>query len=554
MPGALMSAVLKNRGYDRAFLDSIEVFSCNRMKDMDEMCSILNDIRNRQERIVVLPDFDMDGISSGTLGFAGLSELKFVTSLYIPDSTGPYGFGKNDIDIILDQYPDTKAILTCDVGSGCHSAISYAKDAGVRVLVTDHHTIPAKPEDADVVVNPMRADDSYEHSDICGAYVLWQVLARYVELYGSVHDVEVIDRLRVFAGIGTVSDTMPMLYENRQLVRDAVAICRSVYSEGDFGYVRSMGTGEIYTRAFQGLYYVLKAYQELGKIQCPDDINETFFGYYMAPMFNSLKRMGVSVEEAFLVFFGGEQEERVANLMAINEQRKLVVDRYMNEIMSQDNPMAPYIYITNVPGGLAGLIAMKLFQLSGEPTLVLRPNGAGYSGSGRSPSWYPFISMLNELGTSRVSAAGHEGAFGFNADSYSDLHDLFIYLNSTVDGLKPEEKAVSYDAVIGADGDVPFEIEEMASYVHDKNVLRPYGVGFEQPVILARVESEFARFDYIGSEKQHLRIMLPGGIKVLCWNQAGEEKNCGDVLQILGDINVSTFKNVTSYQLEGRLI
>ena len=554
MPGSLMTAVLRNRHYDDIFLQSIETVSQNRMKGLDELCESLYEICLNHEHVVILPDFDMDGISSGTLGFAGLSELGFNVSLYIPDSSGSYGFKEKDIDAIIASFPDVKAIITCDVGSGCHSAISYAARLGIRVFVTDHHMIPVVPKDADVVVNPMRSDDDYEHGEICGAHVLWQVLMHYANCYGTVHHREAVERLRVFAGIGTVSDTMPMLYENRQLVRDAVAICRSVYAEGDFSYICSMGTCEIYTRAFQGLFYVVKAYQELGKITCPDDIDETFFGYYMAPMFNSLKRMGISVEEAFLVFFGGEQEERVASLMALNEQRKLVVEQYMDEIRSSSNPHAPYIYVTNVPGGLAGLIAMKLHQESGEPTIVLRKTERGYEGSGRSPSWYPFLSLVGEFGDGRISAAGHEGAFGFFAEDENVLFDLFMYISATANAARPEMKELVYDAIIGDNGDANLDVSEMASYVHDKNVLRPFGPQFETPVIMARFSSEFAVFDYIGNEQQHLRITLPGGIKILCWNQAGMEKECGDVIQVIGDINENTFRQITSYQMEGQIV
>ena len=556
MPGVLMTEVMKNRGYDTEYMRAIETGSAHRMRGMDEMTEKLRGLQVAGAHIIILPDFDMDGIASGTLGFAGLSEMGFRVSLYIPNSKESYGFREADIDKILEQYPDAKAILTCDVGSGCYGAISYAKNEGLDVLVTDHHSVAVVPADAAVVVNPMQSGDEYEHKGICGAFVFWQVINDYAQKYGTIHQKEAIERLRVFAGIGTVSDSMPMLYENRQLVRDAVAICRSVYSEGDFEYVRAMGTGEVYTLAFQGLFYVLKAYQELGKISCPDDINENFFGYYMAPMFNALKRMAVSVEEAFLVFFGDNQEERVANLMALNEQRKVLVEQYLMQIHEAPNVHAPYIYVTDAPGGFAGLLAMRLFQDSGEPTVVVRKTEKGYEGSARSPEWYPFLTAIRDMHHDGVSAAGHEGACGVVIDNDEAMFDLFMYLSGTTAAKRPTETTPAYDAVIGIDGCAPFEVDVMASYVHDKHWFRPFGAQFEQPVILARISTDFALFDHIGSEGQHLRILLPGGIKVLCWNQAGEEERYlkKGVLEVLGDINANVFRSVTSYQMEGQLV
>lgn len=554
MPGVLMTEVMKNRGYDTDYLCSIEEGSVQTMRGMDDMTEKLHALQISGAHIVILPDFDMDGIASGTLGFAGLSEMGFHVSLYIPNSKESYGFREADIDKILQQHPDVKAILTCDVGSGCYAAISYAKRAGIEMLITDHHSVAVVPADASVVVNPMQSGDSYEHKGICGAFVLWQVINAFAQEYGTVHQREAIERLRVFAGIGTVSDSMPMLYENRQLVRDTIAICRSVYSEGDFEYIRTMGAGEIYTRAFQGLFYVLKAYQELGKIDCPDDIDEEFFGYYMAPMFNALKRMSVSVEEAFLVFFGDNQEERVSNLLALNEQRKVLVEQYLMQIQNETNVHAPYIYVTDAPAGFAGLLAMRLMQASGEPTIVVRKTDDGYEGSVRSPEWYPFLTVAREMNDDRVSAAGHEAACGISIADDEAMFDLFMYLTGTTNTMRPVEQAPVYDAVIGIDGCAPFEVDVMSSYVHDKHVYRPFGSQFEKPVILARFSTEFAVYDHIGSERQHLRITLPGGIKILCWNQAGAEDGNDGMLQVLGDINASKFRQVTTYQMEGRIV
>jgi len=556
MIGRLMSAVFESRGYAADFYSQIETVSKNTMKDIDTLCEILHGFKERQERVVVLPDYDMDGICAGTIGFAALSEMGFQVSLYIPDNSRGYGFDASDIQEIMKLYPDTKAILTCDVGSGCYSGIQYADEIGLTVLVTDHHSVVSLPKEACAVVNPMRKDDIYEHPHICGAFVLHQVLMHYAEAYEDMTVCESVARLRVFAGIGSVSDAMPVLHENRQLIRDAVAICRSVYCEGDFSYIRSMGTKDIYTKAFQGLFFVLKAYQELGKITCPDDIDETFFGYYMAPMFNALKRLEEPVRKAFLVFFGNNQEARVAELMALNEKRKLIVEEVLDELSGQMNPHAPYIYIGQVPGGLAGLIAMRLMGESGLPTLVLHKTENGFGGSGRSPSWFPFLSVLSEMKDERLSAAGHEGAFGFEAKSEDALFDLFMYLQSRVSELMPEDMAPEVDAMVGEGCDIPLSLEVMGEYVRDKRHLKPFGVGFESPVLLVRVDMKFAEISYIGREEQHLCVKLPSGVKILAWNQAGEETELirDGILSVIGDINQNIYGEKSTLQVEGRIV
>ena len=498
----LLKLVLERRGLDWSKYLEMSNAEHSDLLDIDKMADELDLIYNNKEKIVVFPDFDMDGDMSGVILHAGLSEMGFNSELFIPSSTQGYGFGPNDIDMLIQRHDGVKAIITCDVGISAFSGVQYAKEKGLKVLVTDHHVPQSGHLAADVAVNPNRVDDTYSNKTICGAYVAWQVLDYYVRHKRDDWKlVQNINHLRVFAGIGTVSDMMTLIYENRQLVNDSVTISRLLlgydYETGRVSinepvvpqFFRNLEVNsDIYKRAFLGLsrLYYSYARQEKPRIVTKRDITSTFYGFYVAPLFNSLKRLGGNMWHAFGVFFDepSQQQKHIDILFETNERRKELVEEYMEtlnqEFVGGHQPLAPYIYTTDAPAGIVGLIATRLINESGLPTLVLSGNDMdGYHGSGRSPQWYAFnshtthynleilagkykmsidevIELLNQADaiedpslsdeenaeirrlkseaekhllvryvrskrSEQYFVAGHEGAFGFGAKNYKHL-------------------------------------------------------------------------------------------------------------------------------------
>src|SRR5699024_305175 len=134
----LIRAMLKNRGYDDDFLSRINTCDHALPSGIPELCARLDFYRKTGGRIVVLADFDTDGLMSGVIGFAGLAELGFSVALYLPSTDG-YGFDASDIEKIKADYSDVKVILNGDVGIAAHEGVQAARDSGIEVLVTEHH-------------------------------------------------------------------------------------------------------------------------------------------------------------------------------------------------------------------------------------------------------------------------------------------------------------------------------------------------------------------------------------------------------------------------------
>lgn len=549
----LIAKTFENRGIEcpEAYMSEINNPEHDSLKDIDVLCTHLHNIYESHKHIVILPDFDTDGIMSGVIGFAGLSELGFRVSLFVPDPADGYGFTPDTIKRLLDEYPDVDAILTCDVGVSCLEGIDYAVTQGVEVLVTDHHiqsTLSADTISANVVVNPMRVDESYEHPQICGAYVLYQCLQRYADCYHTALECEQINRLRVFAGVGTISDSMPILYENRQLVRDAVNICRLFFTGGSDFAVNAVYGCQTYCRAFYGLTKILDMFSDTGVVLSSDDITESFFGYYLAPMLNSVKRLCGDMSKAFGVFFGSDVDNDICYLYDLNRQRKNLVKDKFNEIYDGDQPFAPYIYISDAPSGILGLLAMKIMNKTGLPTVVVSEVGTSYKGSGRSPLWYPFLTTVTNA--QNVYVAGHEHAFGVDITDISELEQLYDFLSNDVSNIIEDNPDIIttepvYDFVIATDGsgDINIDLFLFGEYLGELEWYQPFGVCFSEPVIKLRFRASEGVWSVMGSTKQHLKILLPHGFEVLCFNQASfiNMADAGGMVEVIGHLSANEF-------------
>ena len=556
----LIELMFKNRGYSDEFIIDIENSYYDELKDIDELCVELKEIHDEGKVITQYSDFDTDGICAGDVGFAGLAELGFKVNLYIPDTSKGYGILPEQVDDLLAKYPDTDVILTSDTGITAYEAALRCKARGVRMFITDHHK-QQKSIDAEIVVNPMRLDESYSHPAICGAFVLWQVLARYAELYCNNFQQEQISRLRVFAGIGTVSDTMPVLYENRQLLRDAIDICQYVYGDGKPDAVDAIEGCLLYRRVFKGLYNIFKVYEESGAIKNATNIDEGFFGCTLAPALNSAKRLDKDMAIVFGIFFADNSYECAKQIYEWNIERKTLVAEELKRIDASKQPYAPYAYISTAKAGILGLLAMSLMNRTGVPTFVLIDEGPNcgltnrYHGSGRSPEWYKCDEGLANV----MTVSGHDFAFGCGVANETDLQRVYNILSKEVPPLFEEYGGLEEtpDFVISTDlsGDTGIDIKLFSDFIEEVQHYRPFGKGFPEPNIKLHFNAKDAKWTVL-KNGLHLKIFLPLNFNVLCWNQGHliEQSKSFDSFDVWGKLEISEFNGERSVQFVGKLV
>ena len=553
--------VLERRGINQEYLEQIEIDAHQKLAGIDFLCEKLHDIKESHQKIVVIPDFDMDGIMSGTVGYVGLTALGFSCDLYRP-KTDKYGIFPPDIDNILEQFPDTKAIITCDTGIGCLDASQYAKSLGLSVLITDHHKEEevSSRQVADAVVDPCGIGEAYEHPAICGAFVMWQVIDNYATMYENNETIkEAIRLLRVFAGIGTVSDVMPVLYENRKLIRDAIEISKECLLANETFKKKMTGMPNVVVNSMRGLYTVLSYLKTNNKIADIEKINEETFGFYIAPMFNSIKRMNSNTGIAFDIFTGGERTQNLLKLGDLNDQRKQEVKETFELLQSGKNELAPFIYICEARGGILGLLAMNCMSLSKMPTLVVSQGASGdYHGSGRAPDWFPFFTISQNI--EGLTCKGHEGSFGCEISSDANLESICNAIAKKVEELKPDDELLEMshvDVSLSTQDDLDFEInqDELLRFADDLESIRPFGRGFERPVVMLEFEGANSNARTIGSDASHLKMNV-NNVDILCWGQGDKQEACleSDTVKVIGDVSVNEYRGMRKAQIVGELI
>lgn len=542
----LLERMFENRGYSKDMIISMDEPLGGKLLDIDLFCSVLHQAYLNHDPVVILSDFDMDGIMGGVIGYAGLAELGFSVSLFCPDPSEGYGFSKKTIDRLLSEFSNTKVIVTADTGISELDSISYAKSLGMTVLVTDHH-VQKQVSAADVIVDPSRLDEVYPNPGICGACVLYFCLKEYAALYGTLFQQEQIDRLCLFAGIGTVSDMMPLLHGNRQLVRESLSLFRIVANHGNG--IPIPGT-DVYQRAFYGIR-VLYLLFGTHNISCKD---ESFYGFYLAPMFNSVKRMSGSMEQAFGVFFGQDPYRSAEYLWNLNEERKEALKFYRKDLDQLDQPYKPYVYFSNAPAGVVGLLAGELSRDTGLPCVVLNANTL--TGSGRSPSWYPF---LDQALSENFHVAGHNQAFGLSLQKEDECARFFDFISKDVDVFlsSTDIQTAVPDFVISyyGDGDVGLEPDVLADYLFELENYRPFGNSFPEPFVQLRFPLFRDSILYMGAQKEHAKIVIPGGIQVVLFHQS-ELLNTykdGAKLSVFGHLCWNVFAGIMTLQFMGHI-
>lgn len=606
---SLFSILRRKRGWTDEYLSEINDPHHDELQNVEQMAAALHRIRLSGEQIVVLPDFDMDGITSGVLGYAGLSELGFNAALYIPDYRRGHDITVEAVRELRAQFPDARAIITCDGGINSNEGIAEARALGFMTLVTDHHMELPPGSVADIAVNPVRIGETYEHPGICGAYVLHQVLTAYTTRYQPALSGS-ISKLKLFAGIGTVSDVMPLFFENRKMVRDSISLARLLYlsipaedlvTEYDvekttlLQLLRSQSHHPAFVSAFEGFALMMQAFREhvkpltdadgnpvldrygnpayaKGKLLSMSDLTEEFYAFYLAPAFNAIRRVGGSMHDAFGVFTAPTAAQKFEHAKAIidgNELRKELSATYLERLWEEQQPLAEHgVFFTQAPVGMLGLIANSLMEETGFPAVVVRDPqhpDEPVGGSARSPFWFPIISTMTGHG---FTAVGHENACGVRAGGLAELIRFGEIMRAEAEAIHARmlvsgelEAAQGADLVLGPAGDCDaglVDVEELKDLALSIDGLAPFGHGFPRPEIELVVDLARCASGTLGSDKQHLKIVLPIGMKVLWWNAADKLLDLQElaaspvpgesVIRLRARLGINAFRGIESVQ------
>lgn len=455
------------------------------MKDMEKAAEILLKKIGEGARIRVIGDYDVDGICASYILFTGLTRLGARVDVDIPDRIKD-GYGVNVRMIEAAKEDGVNTILTCDNGISAGTVLAAAKEAGMTVIVTDHHEVPFDENGeilppADAVVDPKQKTCPYPFKGLCGgavAFKLIQLLYRKKEL-----PKEELEPFWEFAALATVADVMELKEENRILVKQGLIRMRRTENKG---LSHLMDVNGIHRER-------LSAYH---------------LGFIIGPCLNAGGRLATAELSLKLLLSRTEEEaeELALHLKALNEQRKGMTTAGEEEAIAQiessslkeDKILIPFL--PDCHESLAGIIAGRLRERYNRPVIVLTRSKDGLKGSGRSIESYSMFEELQICSDILSNFGGHPMAAGLSLPE----ENLEIFRRRLNEASRLTEKDFHRTIRI----DVPMPIHYISErLVEELEFLEPCGNGNPKPVF---AEAHFALLGarVIGKNQNVLKLRV----------------------------------------------
>ena len=457
------------------------------MSGMKEGITLLQQAIAASEKIRVIGDYDIDGVCATYILMTGLKRVGANVDTDIPDRIKD-GYGINEHLIDRAHAAGVKLIVTCDNGIAAASQIAYAKELGMKVIVTDHHEVPfeesgeeryEKLPPADVIMNPKQEQCTYPFKGLCGGAVGWKLVAALYETFGVADDE--LYKLLEFAAIATVGDIMELQEENRIIVKEGLRRIHHTQNRG------------------------LKSLIEVNGLE-RDSISAYHIGFVIGPCINAGGRLDTA-KRALELFASDDKEtaDRLAgDLKALNDSRKELTKEGVEEAIHQvletgrRSERVLVIYLPDCHESIAGIIAGKVKERFYRPTIVLTDAEEGIKGSARSIPGYNMFEELSKVSELFIKFGGHPMAAGMSLPK-ENLSKLRTQLNENCT-LTAEEmiERLSIDIAMP----IQYVSEE---FIEELKLLEPFGNGNSKPLFAER-DFHVLRTQILGKNKNTVKI------------------------------------------------
>lgn len=501
---------------------------------------VLSAIEN-DERICIYGDYDADGVTATSILLEFLSNLTSNLSYYIP-SRFDEGYGLNKAAMEKISKAGVNLVITVDCGSVSKEEVQYGKELGLKILVTDHHRtdndrIPKCP-----VINPNQPACEYPFKGLAGcgvAFKLAQAVARTVGLQSQTYN-NTLD----LVAIGTVADVMPLVDENRTLVK--------------YGLMRLNSANRSPLK---------KLIEEIGlKV---GEVTSFNIAFGIAPHINSAgrikaARLGVKL---FRSTSDDEITEIVESIKDCNKQRKTLQDEIYNECLKiikeeyKNNKKIPdfiLIELENAHEGVTGIVAGRLKERFCRPVAILTKSEDGlFKGTSRSIDGLDIHSLLSNFSDLFISFGGHKAACGFTISENN-----ILLLREGIVNLMKDELTKNPDLLKRKwNWDLELAPEDVTtSFAQDLLLFEPTGKCNEKPVFA--VDGKVANLKAMGNEAQYRRFQFVSEksdsfVSCVCFGMeqgSVDELAEGEHVRAIGNITLNRWNGNTSAQMNVKKI
>lgn len=494
------------------------------MPDMEKAVERIIEAINKREKTIIYGDYDVDGITSITVLSKFLKERGLDVGSYIPNRLDEgYGLNKKAIKQIADE--GYKLIITVDCGISGTEEVDFAYSLGMEVIVTDHHEPLEILPKALAVIDCKRKDNKYPFNSLAGVGVAFK-LTQAIGIKLGLDEKEYLKFLDIVC-IGTISDIVPLIDENRVIAKLGLKLIE---------VTRSPGVKALLNAA---------AYKE---------VNSNTISFGIAPRINACGRMGHERDalDLFLTENIVEANEITQNLNEYNRKRQDIEKKIFDEAISKiekekiDEKNVIVIGAEGGHHGVIGIVASKITELYFKPSILVCFEGEEGKGSGRSIPGFDLHAALCTVSNCLEKYGGHEMAVGLSLkrEKFEDFTNAF-------EKIAEEAHTEELVSVIKIDKEINLKDISLEN-VKNLKLLEPYGEANKTPIFIyknLRIDSIRAL-----SEGKHLKLTLKDGnsiINAIGFNMGrySEEYLIGDKVDIIGLLEINSFNGTDSVQI-----
>jgi len=485
---SLVAQLLHNRGITDpveagAFLDISEGLQSDpfRLTGMEAAVSRVLQALRGGETIALYGDFDADGVCGTAILDQGLSALGGRVIPYFPHRFNE-GYGMNAASLEALREQGASLVITVDCGISNAAEIDYARGRGLDVIVTDHHTITQGIPEALAVVNPKRDAPSPAYH-LAGTGVAFKLLEALLQRMGRT---EQLAGMLDLVTVGTVADMVPLLGENRYLVKKGLPALGRTSRLGLLEMARAAGL-------------------QLSRLEAGD------ITWSLAPRLNAPGRLDHAFSSYRLLVTGSPDEARrlADEVEKKNTQRQRLTSEFLARTKTQIPAGAetPVLMVggDDYPPGIVGIIAGKLADEFYRPVFIFEMDDEVIRGSARSIPEFDVVQALLECQDLLLRFGGHPSAAGFALSSGN-----LARLRESLLGIATRELAsVDLRPSLAIEADIPLRSMQGSTYPLVLK-LAPFGRGNPVPVFLSR-NARVVDCRKIGAGARHLRLKLTDG-------------------------------------------
>ncbi len=493
-------------------------------------------IANRDKRIIVIGDFDVDGATSTALVLRCLRQFGFSDVDYLVPNRFEFGYGLSPeiVRVAAERSPDL--LITVDNGIANLSGVAEANAHDIPVLITDHHLPGEALPDAAAIINPNLPDSNFPSRFLAGVGVAFYLMARVgriLEEQGVAGAAKVPAKYLDLVALGTVADVVPLDHNNRVLVQQGLLRIRAGHS-------------------VPGIQAILR---QSGRQ--PARCVSTDLGFAVGPRINASGRLeDISVGIECLLTDDHDAAGQYANMLdQINSERRDIeatmreqAFKYVDSIGAQRWPACVCVYDPEWHQGIVGLIAARVRERCHRPVIAFaREDDEFLKGSARSIQGVHIRDLLEAVHTVApdliVKFGGHAMAAGLTL-AEKRLEEFKTVVAEQMSRLYPD---ADFSGAIVTDGALPGDAINLG-FARSLRDAGPWGSGFPEPMWSGDFSVVEQRV--VGENHLKLRVRPAGGgpiVDAIAFNQAGPSYR--GTVQLAFRLDVNEYRGIESAQL-----